>query len=296
MVGVDEIDLPSDQAFGIALANRLDFMNGRASLVDDWRQIQIAADALQSTLDLTVNGNMRTARNNPVSFDPQTSSLNMGLRFDAPFTRLLERNTYRESLINYQRCRRAFIQSRDSLHLGLRVLLRDIERLRESLEIQRRAVAIAIRRVDVTRSALIAPVPPARPGQRPPGFGPTAAFNLLSAQTALRDTQNSFLSAWLNYYAAKMRLYRELGVMTLNPQGEWIESPLPQTTAPTEFTENSEMPGLIEEVNALEVISEPSLPSNLKLKPLPPDVPNSLMSMVELLPEDFQFDVVPVQE
>ena len=130
------------------------------------------------------------------------------MEFDAPLTRLLERNNYRESLISYQRSRRGFIQSRDALHLGLRALLRDIEQLQENLEIQRRAVAIAIRRVDLTRAELYAPVRPPQPGQRAAQFGPTAAFNLLSSQDALRNTQNAFLSAYLNYYAAKMRLAR----------------------------------------------------------------------------------------
>ena len=43
----------------------------------------------------------------------------------------------------------------------------------------------------------------------------------------MRNTQNSFLGAWLNYYAAKMRLARELGIMMLDHDGRWIENPLP---------------------------------------------------------------------
>ena len=37
---------------------------------------------------------------------------------------------------------------------------------------------------------------------------------------------NSEHSAWLNYYAAKLRLYRELGVMKLDQDGRWIETSL----------------------------------------------------------------------
>lgn len=230
-VSIDEFNLDSEVAFQIALQNRLDFMNGRAALVDDWRQIQIASDALQSTLDFSARGSVTTDRNNPLSFRAKTGEAAVGLRFDAPLTRLLERNQYRESLINYQRSRRNLIQSRDSLHLGLRVLLREIKRLRANLEIQRRAVAIAIRRVDVTGEALYAPVPPPQPGQRSAPFGPTAAINLLSAQSALRDTQNSFLTAWLSYYAAKLRLARELGAMSLDLEGRPVETALPGEVA-----------------------------------------------------------------
>lgn len=225
-VSVETIALDSREAFDMALTHRMDFMNGKAALVDRWRSIQINADALQSVLNVTVNGELNTARNNPVSFRDSRGNLQLGLEFDAPFTRLLERNNYRQSLIDYQRNRRNFIQSHDSLHLGLRGLLRQIEQLRLDLEIQRRAVTIAIRRVDMTRAAFYAPVRPPQPGQRPAQFGPTAAQNLLTALAALRNTQNNLMGVWLNYYAARMRLARELGTMKLDQDGRWIDHPV----------------------------------------------------------------------
>ncbi len=224
-VTVESIELESADAFEVALANRLDFMNGRAALVDRWRLIQVNADALQSVVNVTASGDVRTARNNAVSFRAPTASLRLGLEIDAPFTRLLERNAYRESLIEYQRSRRGLIQSRDALHLGLRALIRQIKQLRKNIEIQRSAVTIAIRRVDQTQLLLSPPRHAPQPGTKPP-INPTMAINLLSAQSSLRDTQNSFLGAWLSYYAARMRLYRELGIMELDPQGRWIEYPI----------------------------------------------------------------------
>ena len=246
----------------MALENRLDFMNGRAALVDDWRLIQIRADALQSVLNVTAGGELRTARNNPVSFRAPTGTVRMGLQFDAPFTRLLERNAYRESLINYQRSRRGFIQSRDSLHLGLRGLLRQIEQFQTDLEIQRRAVAIAIRRVDMTRAELYAPVPPPRPGQRAAQFGPTASTNLLSALTSLRDTQNRFLAVWLNHYAARMRLSRDLGIMEIDPEGRWLDFPIPGSDR--EARPNGDAPGWEE-------------------LPLPPVIPTGWIELADYL-------------
>ena len=241
-VTVEPIELDSQEAFEIALSNRLDFMNGRAALVDRWRLMQVSADALQSVLDVTASGDVRTARNNPVSLRAPTGSFRMGLEFDAPFTRLVERNAYRETLIEYQRSRRDFIQSRDSLELGIRALLRQVEQLRANLEIQRRAVTIAIRRVDQTQRALTAPVRPPQPGQRPAQFTQTTAINLLSAQSSLRDTQNNFLGVWLSYNATKMRLSRELGVMLLDLDGRWLEYPLPGTFTEVPNAEEYELP------------------------------------------------------
>ncbi|MEE3373073.1 MAG: TolC family protein [Planctomycetota bacterium] len=228
-VTVEPIEMEPETAFKIALSNRLDFMNGRAALVDSWRQIEINANALQSVLNVTAGGDLRTARNNPVSFRAPAGSLRMGVEFDAPLTRLLERNSYRESLIRYQRNRRDFIQSRDSLHIDLRALLRNINRTRRDLAIQRRAVAIALRQVDQAQSRLYAPVAPPRPGQRTAPFGPVTTRNIVGALQSLLRTQNQFLAGWLNLYADRMRLARELGTMQLAPNGEWIKGPLPGT-------------------------------------------------------------------
>jgi len=265
VVNVEVIELNSRDAFGIALTNRLDFMNGRAALVDSWRLIQINADALQSVLDFTASGEIRTQRNNPVSFRDQTGNLQLGLKFDAPFTRLLERNNYRQSLIDYQRNRREFIRSRDSLHLGLRELLRQIKKLRTDLEIQRRAVTIAIRRVDLTRTAFYAPVRPPQPGQRPAQLGPTAATNLLTALSALRNTQNNFLGVWLNHYAARMRLARELGHMMLDHDGSWIDHSIPNIGLDRSFDNNKLV---------------------LNKQQLPPAIPGEWIDLTDRLPQE----------
>ena len=225
VISVDSIDLGPEAAFEVALANRLDFMNGRAALVDRWRQIQVTSDALQSNLTVTASGDVRTARDNPASLRTANGNFRMRLQFDAPLTRLVERNAYRSSLITYQQSRREFIQSRDSLQKGLRALIRTLEQRRRQLDIQRVAVSIAIRRVDQTQLDLNTPPPQLQPGARAL-INPTTAINLLSAQSSLQNTQNAFLAAWLNYYAAKLRLYRELGVMKLDQDGRWIETSL----------------------------------------------------------------------
>ncbi|MGB7329726.1 MAG: TolC family protein, partial [Rubripirellula sp.] len=223
IVSVEAVELEPEAAGQIALENRLDFMNGRAALVDRWRAIQVAADALQSDLTITGEGDIRTAKNNPVDFKSSTGRLRLGIEFDAPLARLLERNGYREALIDYQRNRRNLIQSQDALQLGLRALLRTLEQRRLQLEIQRRAVTIALRRVDQTELSLLTPPPQGQPGVRPQ-INPTTAINLLASQSSLQSSQNSFLAAWLSYYAARLRLYRELGVMQLDADGKWIEN------------------------------------------------------------------------
>lgn len=222
-VTLDAIDLDSDTALEIARANRLDWMNNRANLVDSWRLIEFNANKLESNAEIFLDGKMGTVGNNGVKFSGETGELNAGFRFDTPITRLEERNNFRSQLIFYQQARRSMIQYEDTINQGLRALLRDLKQLEVNLEIQRRAVAIAIRRADQTRETLNKPTPPALPGAGPAQFGPTAALNLLTALSDLRSSQNNFMSVWLNYYAGRMILMQSLGIMRIDERGMWIE-------------------------------------------------------------------------
>ncbi len=227
MISIEPIELAEETALETARANRLDWMNNRAALVDTWRLIQFNANALQSNLTIRLDGDLQTIGNdNATKFRDETGSLRGSIELDPPFTRLIERNNFRQQLIEYQQSRRQLIQFEDQVRQNVRQILRDIEQLRVNLEIQRRAVAIAIRRVDQTREALNRPVPPAQPGQLPESFGPTAAQNLLFALSDLRNTQNNLMSVWLNYHATRMRLYRELGIMQINENNLWVDLPL----------------------------------------------------------------------
>jgi outer membrane protein TolC len=225
-VTLEPIQLDPQTAVRIAQANRLDVMNSRASLVDSWRLIAFNADALQSNLTVGFGGDISTTGNNPAKFQAPAGSLRASVQIDPPFTRLLERNNYRQSLIDYSQDRRQYVQFMDSIHQSLRNLLRNLEQLETNLEIQRRAVAISIRRVDLTRENLSQPKPPAAPGEPPAQFGDTAALDLLNSLSDLRNTQNNFMSVWLNHFATRMVLDRELGTMELDERGRWIDRPL----------------------------------------------------------------------
>ena len=225
-ISVDPVELTPEVALEIARANRLDWMNNRAALVDVWRLIEFNANRLKSDVTIGLSGDMQTVRDNPLSFDENGGTLRASLQIDPPFTRLVERNVFRQQLIEYQQSRRRLIQYEDGVHLGMRQLLRDLEQLRVNLEIQRRAVAIAIRRVDQTRESLNRPIPPPQPGEPAVALGPTVAQDLLFALDDLAASQNAMMSVWISYEANVMRLYRELGIMQLDDNGLWIRTPI----------------------------------------------------------------------
>ena len=226
-ITIPSITLPSDRALEIARANRLDWMNNRAQLVDSWRLISFQAQQLKAGLDLTFSGDLGTIGNNPAAFNGNNGDLRVGVAVRRPVhARGVERNNYRSVLITYQQTRRSLYQFQDGVNFNLRNLLRTLDQLQVNMEIQRRAVVIAIRRVDKTREDLNRPPAPVLPGQQPESLGPTVGLNLISALNDLQAAQNTFMSVVLNHLENRMLLYRELGTMELDNCGMWIDRPI----------------------------------------------------------------------
>ncbi len=213
------IEIESTEAFDFARLNRLDWMNARANVVDSWRKIEFFANALKSDLDLVVDGQLATRPDNVLDFDADRSRLRLGVEYDSPLTRLVERNRYRAALINYQRARRDYMLFEDRVSQSIRNTLRIIKLSQINLEVRRVAVQVAIAQVDIARLRLN---PPARPDQ-PARTSPTAARDLVSALTDLLDAQNDLLNVWVGYEVQRVLLDFEMGTMQLDPTGVWID-------------------------------------------------------------------------
>ena len=209
------VELDPDRAFEIARANRRDWMNARADLVDSWRQIEVTADRLESELNVRVLGSVDTVGNNPINFDSVTGQLRVGFDFDAPLTRLTERNAYREALINYQLARRNYYAFEDGINQSLRDTIRTIRLNQLEFEITRQSVFIAAKRVDKSRIDLEAP----SSGQK----GTMGTRDLLTGLNSLLTAQNRFLRAWVDYEILRMNLDLDLGTMELDDRGMWID-------------------------------------------------------------------------
>ncbi|MDA7980278.1 MAG: TolC family protein [Pirellulales bacterium] len=211
--------LTEERAFAIACEYRRDWMNARMNLVDNWRLIEFNADDLESDLDITFSGDLGTSADNPFRFRDANGSLTAGLAFDAPLQRLIERNDYRQSLIEYQQAKRSYVRFVDGIRASLRNILRTQELNVLNFELRRRSVHVAIDQVELTRLRLYEPP---RPGETA-AFGETTARDLVSALTDLLDVQNDFLSVWVNFEVQRMLLDLSLGTMELDERGLWLD-------------------------------------------------------------------------
>jgi len=213
------IELDSREALEIARDNRVDWMNARSSLVDSWRLIEFNANPLESGLNLRIDGDLGTTGDNLLGFRGTNGRLEMGLEFDAPLTRLAERNQYRQALIEYQQARRGYMAYVDGVDRGLRATLRTIELNQLNLELRRAAVLVAINQVLLTRLRLTEPPKPGETTQ----FSVTTARDLVDALDRLLQVQNDFISVWVNYEVVRMGLDYDLGTMQLDDHGLWID-------------------------------------------------------------------------
>ena len=213
------ISLLPSQGMLIASANRPDWMNTRANVIDSWRLIEFNANNLRSGLNVVFSGDINTQGNNPVKFQGAAGDLTVGVQFDTPLTRLNERNDYRQSLISYQQARRRYMQFVDTIHLLLRQEIRQVNLNQINFEQNRAAVAIAIEKVDIARLRLMQP--PA-PGESTT-FSNTFARDLLQALNDLLQAQNDFMSIWVNYEVQRISLDFDLGIMELDDRGVWID-------------------------------------------------------------------------
>lgn len=255
------IELQPAMAFAVARDNRPDWMNARAAVVDTWRLIEFNANALESVLNVVFSGDVGTTGDNPINFRSTTGRLRVGAEFDAPLTRLAERNFYRQSLIDYQQARRSYMLFEDRVLQSLRLDIRQINLNQINFELNRAAVDVAINKVELARLKLSQPP---RPGETST-FGDSFARDLVTALTDLLAAQNDFLSVWVNYEVQRINLDIDMGTMQLDDRGLWID---PGALNPESFNRSGDGTG---GDSSSENRSNPHQePGHLELLPAPP--------------------------
>ena len=297
-VTIDAVELEPEQAIAIASAHRRDWKNARASLVDSWRLIRYNANDLESGVDLVFNGDIGNTGQNPFDITADNSQIQIGLAFDAPLTRLSERNAYRQSLIEYQQARRSYYQYRDNVYLGLRNTLRQIHLDEINLELRRAAVQLAISQVDLTQLRLSEPPQAGETAE----FSNTTARDLVQSLSDLLNVQNDFLSVWVDYSVQQMSLEFGLGLMEIDANGMRVDLDMPYSDYLTNLPiyPSDLMPGVgnvsSETMEASEVLphlgpvlaDEQQEPELIELERIPPPA--------EMVPESEAPDIVqPVE-
>ncbi len=208
-IGVSQPDYTEAEAIEMALARRLDLANTRDELDDASRRLALAADGLGIQLNLTGGANNIESPSG-TDFSRlmfQQGDYSVGLGADLPLDRKSKRNEYMRALISFQRIQRGYDEEVENVKLGVRQAYRNLTETGESYRIQKMGVELARRRVEEQTLLL--------------KYGRGVIRLLVETEDALVRAQNSLTSALVSHTIAKMRFFRDIGVLQVKPDGMW---------------------------------------------------------------------------
>jgi outer membrane protein TolC len=219
--GSDLAQIDPDALVALSLERRLDLVTVRDRLIDADRRVAVAEDALRAGLDLEASVGSTSQEGKPLSFRSDSSPWSLGLDFDLPIDRLPERNIYRRSLLDRDSAVRSEEELVDTVLADMRDNLRQTRSTSERYQLQLISVELAQRRV--------------RSSEMKQELGRTDTRTVLESRRSLLSAQNSATSALIDYALARLRLYRDLELLDVDPNGIQLdEASLPRLTATVE--------------------------------------------------------------
>lgn len=208
-LGIDDPRLTREETVKIALVTRPDLATA-ADLVDDAsRRIKVAENGLLPGLDVALDYNpVSNSGDTPaINWDRRRWSTSLGV--DLPLDRKAERNIYRASMIELDRAKRFKELADDRARLQIYDAWRAIEQAKRNYQISGQAVDLASRRLE--EQILLAEL------------GRGESRDLVDAQEDLVDAQNQKTSALVDHTLARLRLWRDMGILYINGDGSWAE-------------------------------------------------------------------------
>jgi len=209
-----EIEVPipfldMNESMKTAWELRLDLQTADDQIDDARRQVAVAKNNLLPDLDVFARGSLPTdpgKRRAGLDLDAGTGSYTVGATFSAPLDRRIEALQHRTSLINLERSERNFTLLRDTIALGVRQAIRQIERAQSTLILQSRNLELAEKR----REGVLL---------RERTLGPRdiieAEEDLLLARDEVDGARRDLRVSVLNYLLAT-------GQMRVSPAGQWL--------------------------------------------------------------------------
>ena len=227
--GLPQVRANMDETALAGVWQRLELMNARGQLADEWRGIKLAADDLKSVLNLNAQHRLRTAsdRNRPTQFEFDESRTDVSVTLDTPLNRRSQRNTFREQLLNYQLSRRNLMLLEDTIKQSIRNDLRVLRLAREQHSLAISSSALASERVTSTEIQLGL------------GVGQVTARDFLEAQTAYAASLSAVAGRRIDHILGRVRLFVDLEQLRLDNFGRWPELRTPETQPNTELPTES---------------------------------------------------------
>jgi outer membrane protein TolC len=207
---IEEPPISKEESIKIAMVARPDLVTANDLVDDALRQIKVAKNGLLPGLDLSLDYNSVSDPDDTtpaINWDRRRWSSSVDL--DLPIDRKAERNIYRATLVQLERAKRGRDLTFDRARLEIYDSWRALEQERQNFKIAEEGVALATRRLE--EQILLAEL------------GRGAALDLVDAQEDLVDAQNQRTATVVNHTLARLRLWRDMGILYINADGSWVE-------------------------------------------------------------------------
>jgi outer membrane protein TolC len=210
--------LSDTEATAIALDHRYDHLNELARLDDTERRVTVTADALRAALGLNGGVSVPTKQDSVFGLQGGRTTWSAGIALDLPLDRLAERNNYRAALINVELQKRVASLSEDQVRQDVRVDVRKLAQVMETVRLQRLGVDVAERREASTALQL--------------SMGRAQIRDYTDAVNSLNDAQNALTRALIDHHIGELELSRDIGLIELRTDGI-VPKLKPDPPAPT---------------------------------------------------------------
>lgn len=226
-LGVPPLTYSETGGYALAVSNRLDLLNVIDQFEDSKRKIHVAARDLKADLNIFAHGALDSSQ--PLDytrFNFNDYHVYAGVTLNLPLDRLIQRNVYRASFINFEVSLRNLAIQLDNVYNQVRQNLRGLDLARQTYEIQKNSVALAERRVEGTDLLVQA--------------GRSEIRDLLDAQRDLLTAKLALTAALVDYLSQRLGLLRDLGILNVDQAKWWFR---PQTIPPPPRGHEAAPPG-----------------------------------------------------
>jgi len=209
--------LNAELAIRLAVENRLDLANLEDQLADAERGIAITQNSLLPELNFQLTAGTQAQSRQFVNQQFKDRSATAGLTMVLPLDKVNEKVNARQAELNLDRARRVTSLFRDNLAAEVRRLLRNLTRIEQSMEVQKKILVTSEKRLAYAETLFRKGVKTSR--------------DVTDAQQALLKARNDNIQFIVDHAIADLQLRRSLGVLDLQANGIPKERNLADLTA-----------------------------------------------------------------
>ncbi len=188
----------------LALKYRLELQTERDKIEDARRQVEVQKNLLLPDLNVNVASSIGNRPNDAArDLDSRRMDFSAGATLNWPLDRVAERNQYRIALIDFEQAQRSYETQRDAIIADVRSSVRGLNLDQVTLDIQRRAIDLAQRRLEYANELLTQ--------------GTATTRDVVDAQAALLLAQDQYDSAKASLQVQVLNVLRDTGTLRIDP-------------------------------------------------------------------------------